>query len=61
MRNDDPARVLALIEKAVLSIQGRYCPGRPMYYAMGRLHEEVRRAQREASATSHAPETSAPA
>jgi len=48
MRNEDHGQVLRLIEQAVLAIQARYHPGRPMFYAMDRLHSEVRRAQREA-------------
>ena len=57
MRNQDPAQALRIIEQAVLAIQGRYHPGRPMFYAMGRLHSEVQRAQREASITVRALET----
>jgi hypothetical protein len=36
-----------LIEKAVLAIQARQHPGRPLYYAMSRVRDEVRKAQRD--------------
>ncbi len=49
---DDHAEALPLIEQAVLSIQARYHPGRPMFYAMDRLRSEVRRALREAVSAS---------
>ncbi len=48
MRNEDHARALRLIEQAVIAIQAECHPGRPMFYAMGRLHDEVRKAKREA-------------
>jgi hypothetical protein len=39
---------LRLIEKAVLAIQARQHPGRPLYYAMSRVRDEVLEAQRDA-------------
>jgi hypothetical protein len=48
MRPEEHVQILRLIEKAVLAVQGRYHPGRPMFYALGRVHDELRRAQREA-------------
>lgn len=42
----DHAEALRLIEKAVLALQGYYPPGRPPFYALGKLHEEFRRARR---------------
>ena len=58
MRNEDHAQALRLIEQAVITIQGRYHPGRPMFYAMERLHSEVRQAQREAERSRRPPGTS---
>jgi hypothetical protein len=50
----EDAEALRLIEKAVLAIQARQHPGRPLFYAMDRLHAEVRKAQREAAASARA-------
>ncbi len=50
MRTDDDAEALRLIDRAVLTIQARYHPGRPVFYAMERLRSEVRKAQREVAA-----------
>jgi hypothetical protein len=47
MRQDE-LEALQLIEKAVVAIQARQHPGRPIYYALSRLRDEVRKAQREA-------------
>ena len=51
MCQSDDARALALIEKAVLAIQARHHPGRPMFYALDRLRSEVRRARAEVPRT----------
>jgi len=60
MRQTDDAQALALIEKAVLAIQARQHPGRPLFYAMDRVRSEVRCAQQEASAVpTYRPGTSA--
>ena len=48
MPDPDAAQALRLIERAVLAIQARQHPGRPLFYAMDRLYREVRTAQREA-------------
>lgn len=52
MRSEDHFEALRLMERAVLAIQGRYHPGRPAFYALDRLHAEIRRARREVSAQS---------
>lgn len=44
MRND--AEALRLIEAVVRVLQAGYSPGRPAFYALGRVHEEVQRARR---------------
>ncbi len=46
---DQDAEALRLIDQAVLAIQARQHPGRPLFYALERLRSEVRKAQREAA------------
>ncbi len=58
MRRDDQMEALRLIEQAALAIQARHHPGRPMFYAMDRLCQEVRRARREVTLSGAAPEMS---
>ncbi len=41
-------QALGLIDKAVLAIQARQGPGRPLFYAMERLRSEIRKARNEA-------------
>jgi hypothetical protein len=55
MAQDDPLRALGRIEEAVLELQARQHPGRPLFYALARLLAELRRVQREASAAARTP------
>ena len=43
------AEALRLIEQAVLKLQERYHPGKPMFMALHHLHREARSARIEAS------------
>jgi hypothetical protein len=58
MRGEDQLQALHLIEQAALAIQARHHPGRPMFYAMDRLCQEVRRARREAALSVAVPDLS---
>jgi hypothetical protein len=50
MPKHDHVEALRLIEKAILAMQARYHPGRPMYSTMGRLRDQVREARHDAAA-----------
>ena len=55
MRREDQMEALRLIEQAALAIQAWHHPGRPMFYTMDRIRQEVRCARREAAPSAAEP------